>query len=268
MEIVLISKDLKNIFLSTVFFTSIIFGQSATPDLITDRPDVTESAVAVPLGSLQFETGFSFQQQKVDEFGQTLENRSISLFSTLFRYGVFSNLEFRFGGGYFSNKSTLGQYSSSVHGINDLMIGSKFVLRNEEVFLTNFALLFEVTMPFGAEELKPEKFEPKFMLLGEQEINEYSALAGNVGVEYFSSLNKYLTDYSLSLGVDLTDRIGVFAEIFGQTSNGLTPDNFFDCGITYLQTENLQVDFSIGSTLSKSKTEWFAGVGVSIRFMK
>ncbi|MFA7419516.1 MAG: transporter [Melioribacteraceae bacterium] len=262
------NKNLKCIFVSTLFFTSIILGQSTMPDLITDRPDVTESAVAVPLGSFQVETGFSFQQQKVNEFGEILENRSVSLFSTLFRYGVFSNLEFRFGGGYFSNKSTLGQYASSVHGINDLMVGSKFVLRNQEVFLTNFAVLFEVTLPFGAEELKPEKFEPKFMLLGEQEINEFSALAGNVGVEYSSDLNKYLADYSLSLGLDLSDRIGLFAEIFGQTSNGLTPDNFFDCGITYLQTENLQVDFSIGSTLSKSKTEWFAGVGVALRFMK
>ncbi len=261
-------KSLKYFFLFAAFITSISFGQSSMPDLITDRPDVTESSVVVPLGSFQVETGFSFQQQKINEFGQTLENRSISLFSTLFRYGVFSNLEFRFGGGYFSNKSTLGQYASSVHGINDLMIGSKFVLRNEESVLTNFALLFEVTMPFGAEELKPEKFEPKFMLLGEQEINEFSTLGGNLGVEYSSSLNKYLTDYSLSLGLDLTDRIGLFAEIFGQTSSGFKPDNFFDCGITYLQTENLQVDFSIGSTLSKSKTEWFAGVGVVIRFMK
>ncbi len=262
------SKNLKYLFLSTFFFTSIIFGQTTLPDLITDRPDVTESAIAVPTGSFQVETGFSFQQQKVTEFGETLENRSISLFSTLFRYGVFSNLEFRFGGGYFSNKSTLGQSASSVHGINDLMVGSKFVLRNDESYLTNFAAMFEMTMPFGADELKPEKFEPKFMFLGEQEINEFCALAGNVGVEYSSDLNKYLADYSLSLGVDVTDRIGLFAEIFGQASNDLTPDNFFDCGITYLQTENLQVDFSFGYTLSKNKTEWFAGVGIAIRFMK
>jgi hypothetical protein len=86
-------------------------------------------------------------------------------------------------------------------------------------------------------------------------------------VEYSSSLNKYLVDYSLSLGLDVTDRLGIFAEIFGQSGNGLTPDNSIDCGITYLQTGNLQVDFSIGSTLLKSKTEWFAGVGVSIRFL-
>ena len=261
-------KKINFICLLIGFVYSPIFGQTTIPELITDRPDVTESAVTVPTGSFQVETGFSFQQQKYTEFGESIENRSVSLFSTLFRYGVFENLEFRFGGEYFSNKSYINQISYSVHGANDLMIGSKFVVRKDEKLLTNFALMFETTLPFGAEELKPQKFEPKFMILAEQELTEISSLSGNFGIEYASDQDNYLVDYSLSLGLDVAERIGVFAEIFGQTRNALIPENFFDCGITYLQTNNLQVDFSIGTTLLKSKTEWFAGVGISIRFMK
>ncbi|MDP3581010.1 MAG: transporter, partial [Ignavibacteria bacterium] len=143
----------------------------------------------------------------------------------------------------------------------------KLALRKEEAFLTNFAVMIEMILPFGAEELKPKKFEPRFMLLAEQELSEIGSLSGNFGIEYASDQDNYLVDYSLSLGLDVAERIGVFAEIFGQTRNGLLPENFFDCGITYLQTTNLQVDFSIGSTLLKSKTEWFAGVGISLRFM-
>ena len=258
---------IKFISLLIIFFCTSVFSQTAFPELITDRPDVTESAVAVPVGSFQVESGFSFQQQKFVEFGVTIENRSISLFSTLFRYGVLPNLEFRFGGEYLSNKASIDQFTSSVHGANDLMIGSKLALRKEEAFLTNFAVMIEMTLLFGAEELKPQKFEPKFMLLAEQELTEISSLSGNLGIEYASDQDNYLVDYSLSLGLVVAERIGVFAEIFGQTRNAIIPENFFDCGITYLQTTNLQVDFSIGSTLLKSKTEWFAGVGISLRFM-
>lgn len=261
-------NKLSFIFLLIGFVSSPVFGQATIPELITDRPDISESAVTVPTGSFQVETGFSFQQQKFTESGVSIENRSISLFSTLFRYGVLPNLEFRFGGEYFSNKTNVDQFSSSVHGANNLMIGSKLALRKEEAFLTNFAVMIEMTLPFGAEELKPQKFEPKFMLLAEQEISDMSSLSGNFGVEYVSDQDKYLLDYSLSLGFDVAERIGVYAEVYGQTRNGLIPENFFDCGITYLQTANLQVDFSIGSTLLENKTEWFAGVGISLRFMK
>lgn len=251
-----------------IFFCTSVFSQTVIPELITDRPDVTESALAVPVGSFQVESGFSFQQQKFTESGVSIENRSISLFSTLFRYGVLPNLEFRFGGEYFSNKANVDQFTSSVHGANELLIGSKLALRKEEAFLTNFAVMIEMTLPFGAEELKPEKFEPKFMLLAEQEISEISSLSGNFGVEYASDHDKYLLDYSITLGVDVAERIGVFAEVYGQARNGLLPEIFFDCGVTYLQTANLQVDFSIGSTLLENKTEWFAGVGISLRFMR
>ncbi|MDP3582727.1 MAG: transporter, partial [Ignavibacteria bacterium] len=127
-------KKLNFICLLLGFVCSPIFGQTTIPELITDRPDVTESAVAVPVGSFQVESGFSFQQQKFTEFGVTIENRSISLFSTLFRYGVLPNLEFRFGGEYLSNKASIDQFTSPVHGANDLMIGSKFALRKEEAF--------------------------------------------------------------------------------------------------------------------------------------
>lgn len=258
---------IKFISLLIIFFCASVFSQTVIPELITDRPDVTESAVTVPTGSFQVETGFSFQQQKFTELGESIENRSISLFSTLFRYGVFHNLEFRFGGEYYSNKSYVNEFSSTIHGASELAIGSKLALRNAEELLTNFALLFETTLPFGAEGLKPQKFEPKFMLLAEQELSEIGSLSGNFGIEYASDQDNYLLDYSLSVGLDVAERIGVFAEIFGQTRNGLLPENFFDCGITYQQTNNLQVDFSIGSTLLKSKTEWFAGVGISLRFM-
>ena len=183
LAVVCMKNKLSFIFLLIGFVCSPIFGQTATPELITDRPDVTESALAVPVGSFQVESGFSFQQQKFTEFGESIENRSISLFSTLFRYGVFSNLEFRFGGEYFSNKSYVNEFSSSIHGAKELTIGSKLALRNDEELLTNFALLLETTIPFGAEELKPQKFEPKLMMLAEQGLSEIGSLSGNFSVE-------------------------------------------------------------------------------------
>ena len=57
------------------------------PEIVTDRPDVTEAATVVPRGSLQFENGFTWTR----EAGKS----SIDLSQTLMRYGLTPRWELR-----------------------------------------------------------------------------------------------------------------------------------------------------------------------------
>ena len=71
--------------------------QNKTPELITGRPDQTESSIIVPHKSLQIETGFVLENDETDLVNQT----AFTYNTTLLRYGLFENFELRLGLGYF-----------------------------------------------------------------------------------------------------------------------------------------------------------------------
>jgi hypothetical protein len=266
LEIILL-KTSKVFFLLILFLSTCIKAQNEVPELITDRPDQTESAVAIQVGSYQIETGISFQGQKFTEGGLDLENQNISLLNTLFRYGVNSNFEVRFGGGYFASLTRISDNNFTDQGVGDLMLGVKYIFRKDENVITNFGVLFETLLPFGAEQFRPEKFEPKLLFLIEQELSDNFNLGVNFGGEYSSAEERYSYDYSTTLGIGLTKRLGGFVEFYGQTSRDKNGKNFFDCGLTYQQTQNIQLDFSIGSVITSGAQDYFIGFGFSIRFL-
>ena len=75
---------------------------TGTIDIITDRPDATESSTTVSLGSLQVETGAfytSFEENNIKQevFGYN---------TTLLRYGILKNLEFRLGWNFEEGRTT------------------------------------------------------------------------------------------------------------------------------------------------------------------
>src|SRR3972149_6805763 len=69
-------------------------------ELITDRPDQTESSAVVPLKSLQIETGFIIENKETNIF----KSRAFTYNSTLLRYGLVENMELRLGLEYLGEK--------------------------------------------------------------------------------------------------------------------------------------------------------------------
>src|ERR1700730_17554374 len=90
-------------------------GANAQSPIATDRPQITNSSVVVPSGSLQFENGF----QETSNGGQ----RSFDLPETAVRFGIASKTELRFTApDYFSNDDTASRF---VYGFGDLIVGLK-----------------------------------------------------------------------------------------------------------------------------------------------
>jgi len=75
--------------LVSILLTSVTYGQ----ELITDRPDQTESSSTVPKRSLQIESGLLVGFAE----GEDISLREILAPTTLFRYGVTKGFEIRGG---------------------------------------------------------------------------------------------------------------------------------------------------------------------------
>lgn len=233
-----------------------IIPQNFAQELITDRPDQTESAVTVPLHSLQIESGFAYESQM--EEGLNTNNYSIA--GTLFRYGLFERIEFRFGAGYLINKT-----DETRDGLSGFLLGTKINFLNEKQNMVDFGLLIHSAIPLGDETLNPQQFEPELIAALSKSLTDNLSVSINIGGFQDSSIEKIIYLYTTALGYSVSDKTGVFIEVFGNLSSSLIPVHLFDGGLTLLLSDNLQLDLSGGKEFTGDNSFWFLSGGISLR---
>jgi len=218
------------------------FGQIEA-QIITDRPDQTESSYSVGNGNLQLEAGVLISLD-----GETQNsNRQIFAPTNLFRYGVSKGVEVRL----LSQYEIVDNESISTSGISDLEVGTKIQLFNEEDKNTAIAFLSHLIIPSGSKELTNDKFGTINKLSISHVINDNVEIGYNVGYNYFG-LDKGDLTYSLALGISVNDQVGIYIEPYGEIVNFENPVCNFDAGLTFLANENFQYDFSFGTGINNT----------------
>jgi len=86
----------------------------------------------------------------------------------------------------------------------------------------------------------------------------------NVGYDYFAEGSGNLT-YSLAIGFGLTSKLSVYIEPYGAIVEFEEHEASFDAGITFLTSDNFQLDFSFGTGLNYTMN--YVSFGFSWRIM-
>jgi hypothetical protein len=240
-------------------------------DLVTDRPDQTESAVVVPEGDFQGEFGAAFARDEAR--GEAVE--VLGGPGTLLRYGVAERFELRLAWAGVLELETKGAgRRERQSGAADPELGFKLsLLSPERGDGWRLALLVHASVPVGDDELGSPRADPSLRLLGAHDLREGIGLGWNVGYETGSfesggtrhTLGRFV--YTGSVGYELAPRWGAFVELFGDLP-GSDPDpaaHSFDAGVTFLLTDLLQLDVAAGLGLNDAAEDWFVGAGVSFR---
>jgi hypothetical protein len=248
-------KVLKKVFSLFIF---LFLPEVSAQELITDRPDQTESAVTVPLGSLQIETGFVYESFHENSFDY--ENYSIA--GTLFRYGLFENIELRFGTAYLINKAGVTN-----KGLGDFLLGTKINFIKEESGLFDFGMLIHAALPVGAEAFKPGYIEPELIASFSKTLSDRFSMGFNAGGSLNSATDELIYIYTGTVGIYLTDELSAFLELYASFSTKIFPEHYFDGGFTYLLSENFQLDISGGKGISGIENLWFISSGISFRLL-
>ncbi len=235
------------------------------PDLVTDRPDQTESSLNVPVGSLQIESGATYTDE--DEDGQ--HTRVFEAPSTLLRFGLSERIELRLG-----IKGWLWDDVSNKDDFGDSDVGMKFYLCAESNWHPEIALLTSLTVPTGGKGFSTERADPSFRFLFGHSLSDRFSIGYNLGAIWETDEDDNgerdslaVFQYTAAVGFAVNERLGSFVELFGDVpvnAHG-TPANSFDAGVTYLLRDNLQFDLSGGVGLSDAADDWFVGFGVSYR---
>jgi hypothetical protein len=227
--------------------------------IVTDRPDFTESPVAVPRGAVQVEMGNTYERSD--------DVRTNTLGEALVRVGVRRGVELRFGLPSYVRAAGPG----GVDGASDSNLGAKLELVSEaraSGLLPTTALIVGAGLPTGARAFRAPGVSPEAKLLMGWSLGEAWALSSNLNVASVDAGATRTGEVagSLSLGRSLTERTGAYVEWFGTRPDGARGTHYANGGVTWQLTDGQQLDVRAGTGLGANRRDFFLGLGLSQRW--
>ena len=233
-----------------------VCGAGAQSAIATDRPQVTNSSIVVPCGSLQLENGL----QVTGSSGQ----RSVDVPETSVRFGIARKTELRFmAPDYFHNASTS---SGLLSGVGDVSLGVKQQLGPRAGF--DFSVIPSVSFPTGSDALSSRGYDPAMQLPWSRSLTKAWTAAGQFGIGWptQSTRRNVMGQSSLYFDRQLTSLVDVYLEYSGVFPQRGGPQHLIDFGAAYKPTPHQQLDLHCGFGLSSASPDYAIGFGYSARF--
>ena len=236
--------------------------------LASDRPDFTEASCTVGRGVNQLEMGYTYFNNR--DGGK--ESQSHSYPELLLRAGMFTDwFELRVGWTYSSGYDAFDVLTRSTSGSEDLYTGVKLGLTPQQGIWPEMALVPQTTIPLGSDNSDGAVLPGMNWLYG-WDILEWLSMAGSTQVNMAvddDSQDKFLEfAQSWTFGYTLTESWGAYTEWFAIVPSGaetIQTEHYFNAGLTYRVTNDLQLDFRIGKGVSSNAMDYFAGTGIVVR---
>lgn len=236
-----------------LLFSTTCFSQNEPFE--ADRPDQTETPSIVPKGMFQIETGFSFQKNDS-------ENEFLTLPSTLWKYGVSKKLELRLITEFISENNNDGKNK----GFLPLSVGFKVNLFKENGWLPKTSVISHVSLKnIASSRYKNDYYVPDFRFTMQHTLSKKCSLGYNLGAEWDGFTKQLTLIYTLTNGYSINEKLGCYVELFGFAPQKETSIHNFDCGFTYLISNNFMLDLSSGNGILKNAPKNYFAFGFSFR---
>jgi hypothetical protein len=229
--------------------------QTSSSEIAPDRPDVTNSSLVVPVGSLQNENG-------INTTGRGLE-KTLDGTNSRLRLGVASCLEILVD---------LPNYTGSLKG--DAASGfSNVVPAVKWQFSSlpeqwNLSVTAGAGLPTGSSKIVGPGIQPYLQFPWSHELGGGWGTSGMITTFFFPSdpSNKLTTEATFVLEKKITERTALFVEYVGDYPNRGGSIDLINAGAEYLLTRTQQIDFHIAFGLNQNSPDYIFGVGYSFRF--
>lgn len=239
--------------------TVAVYGQSqppaTDPEIVTDRPDITESSIVVPKGSLQFENGLTW----TSDHGQT----TLDLSETLVRFGVSDRTELRIVVPNYLDGLT-GPTTAS--GFGDVAVGVKQQLGPLPAGF-DLSVIAAVSLPTGADRISSHGFDPFIKFPWSKDLKAGWSFGGMESLFWYTEdRRRNLTGEStFYIEKQLTKPWDAFAEYGGDFAQWGGSKEVAHFGTAYKITPKNQIDFHFGFGFTHATPGRFFGLGYSFR---
>jgi hypothetical protein len=253
-------RTLQNCLLSAFAILGVVDAKAegcptAKDEIATDRPDVTNSSLVVPVGSFQSENGVNFRGQ---DGGQIIDGTN-----TRWRLGIAPCLEILMD---------LPTYFATLHGpgssgFTDVTPAIKWQI-SPIPGKVDLSAVFGVALPTGSAEIVGRGAQPYLQFPWSWELRDGWGLSGML-TEFFrpsDPASKQITETTFVIEKNLTERASLFVEYVGDYPVNGSPAQLMNSGGLYRLTPNQQVDFHVAVGLNHNAPSYIIGIGYSVRF--
>jgi hypothetical protein len=228
---------------------------TAADEIATDRPDVTNSSLVVPAGSLQSENGVNFSTR---DGGQIIDGTN-----TRWRLGIASCLELLVD---------LPTYSTTVRGsgssgFSDVSPAIKWQV-SPIPGKVDSSVVFGVGLPTGTVDIAGRGTQPYLQMPWSWELNGGWAVSGML-TEFFRPSDVVIrrtTEATFAIEKKVTERMSLFVEYVGDYPETANPSQLLNSGGLYRLSSTQQLDFHVAFGLNRNAPSYIVGVGYSFRF--
>jgi hypothetical protein len=253
-------------FLLLFVFILVRFGiaQDSKPEMISDRPDQTESPYLIPQGALQVESGSFFERNH--DGNTTIFN--VGFKSTLIRYGVNDNLELRLISEYLGEYVDASETLSNREGRGPITLGVKLKLAKQNGAWPQTGLISHIKLRAGSKGFSKSYTATSIRVAFSNTLNDKWTLDYNAGLEWNGESPEAIFLGSVSLSYLIATKLTGFVEGYSFFPEDGLADTRFDSGLMYKLTSTVQLDVMGGFGLCKIAPDYFLATGVSMRFLK
>ena len=243
------------IFTFTILMACFCYAQEELPTVVPDRPGNTYGVDVTPLHTLIWDNGIGFESSP--DGAQT-----ITLNTTILRYGIFENMELRVGTDFVMHKNDAAM--KRTFGINPLYFGTKLKVYEGTRILPSIGLLAELKSPHvGSKELLPTHLAPSMYVLFEHNITNWLGIGYNVGEKWDGESAAPTTFLALSLNFSFNDNLGAFVETYNNIHPEGENEYMTEFGFTWLVSRRVQLDIEGDLDLKNLGKYYSVGCGVS-----
>jgi len=227
---------------------------TAKDEIATDRPDVTNSSIVVPVGSLQNENGVNFSMRD--------ERRVIDGTNSRWRLGIAPCLEILVD---------LPTYVAPLQGpassgFTDVSPAVKWQI-SPAPGKVDLSVVAGVALPTGAVDIAGRGPQPYLQFPWSWELHDGWGVSG-MFTEFFRPYDlttRSITEATFVLEKKLTEQLSLFTEYVGDYPQGAGPSHLWNSGVVYHINRLQQVDFHIAFGLNRNAPDYVVGVGYSFR---
>ena len=226
---------------------------TSADEIATDRPDVTNSSLVVPYGSLQAENGIDWTVKHASNV--------IDGTNTRVRLGIARCTEFLIDApSYF-----LSLNDSQPSGSSDVVVSLKRQL--PVLFGFSLSATAGIGFPSGSKKVSGRGYQPYIQFPWSHSITEGWEVEGMFTLIWFPSESTRNPSVEPTFAVEreFGPSAGIFVEYVGDYDHE-RPRQLLDGGGSWRFTKTQQFDFHAGFGLNSSTVDHYFGIGYSFRF--
>ena len=240
----------------TFVSTRAVAGECPTTasDIATDRPDVTNSSLVIPLGSFQNENG-------INSTGRGREKTFDGTNSRL-RLGIAPCLEILV-----DLPNYMGRAKGDAEsGFSNAAPAVKWQFSSLPP-AWNLSITGGVGLPTGNSRIAGPGIQPYLQFPWSHELGDGWGTSGML-TSFFTpadSSHQQMTEATFVLEKKITERASLFVEYVGDYPSSGSSVQFFNSGGVYLLSKTQQIDLHIAFGLNRNSPDYVVGVGYSFR---